>query len=582
MTMDAATIAPVDRLECGRLINTWLREKHPGLAASLAEKMQGTLEGLWEMPVGDQSVIAVCNRYSPSGFHAWDDGVLLRSSTGSTRRIGPAELAGIILEYIDEGTLETRRLAGERIAQSIQSSRGHAAIQSGHGPVSSGERAERSLWFGHPFHPLAKSIDGFSLTDIDTYSPERGASFRLCWLLAAPDEVVSFVSAPDLMQRADALLAEASGLDAATIAGRVVMPCHPWQAERLQLHPDLRGRLTGGALSLLGPSGPPVTPTSSVRTVRLAQLGLYIKLPLEAQITNFSRVNTAEQLARSIGAAHAIAAAQREVQASGLTILTEPYGRTLRKPPGDERSGTCPETGFLLRFADFPEGVEPIVVAGLVEPDPRTGRPNLSAIAGPALDDPQRVRDWVQTYTGVVLLPLVHLFATTGICLEAHTQNSLVAFEKGRPSRLFVRDLEGVAVDRECFSRVHPEIIGDLDDALLYDRDIAWRRFLYYVVVNHFAHVLSAVAELSGVGEARLWAASRHIMEEEAGPARALVEDLLSAPFLPAKANLSSCIADRGENPRYVMIPNPFKPGCPPISRSITGTAEIRIEEVSS
>jgi siderophore synthetase component len=132
------------------------------------------------------------------------------------------------------------------------------------------------------------------------------------------------------------------------------------------------------------------------------------------------------------------------------------------------------------------------------------------------------------------------------------------------------------------FSRAHPEIISDLDEVLLYDSDMAWRRLLYYVVVNHFAHVLSAVAELSAVSEARLWAASRHIMEEEAGPSRALIDDLLSAPFLPAKANLSSCIADHGEDPRYVSIPNPFKVGCPPVSRSITGAAEIRAEGVSS
>lgn len=579
---DRTSAAIWDRLECGRLINTWLRERHPQLAATMATKASEVVDISWEIPVGSQSVIAVCKRYSPGGFHAWDDGFVFRDSAGSTGRIGPHELAGIMLDSMNEGTTDTRRLALERISRSIELSRSHAMFRSEQKPVSTGEAAEQSLWFGHPFHPLAKSVAGFTSADFEAYNPERGATFRLCWLLAEPDQVDSYISAPESMARADALLAEASGLGATTIAGRVVIPCHPWQAERLREHPDLRDSLAAGTLSLLGPSGEAVTPTSSVRTVWFRERGLFVKLPLEARITNFSRVNSAEQLARSIAGARAIAAAEEEVSAAGLSILEEPGGRILRKAQGEGTSQTCPETGFLLRLADFSDGVDPIVVAGFVEPDPHTGHPNLSAIAGQVFDKPQRALEWVERYVEVALLPLIRLFATTGICLEAHAQNSLVAFENGWPARLFVRDLEGMAVDRERFKRAHPEIIADLDDALFYDRDIAWRRFLYYVIVNHFAHVLSAAAELSGVDEIRLWAASRHVLEREAGPGRALVENLFSVPSLPAKANLSSCVAGRGETPDYVMMPNPFGAVRSSVSPSIAQLAKIRLEEASS
>lgn len=555
---DQITASTVDRLACGRLINTWLREKHPELAMTIAAKAGG---GSWEIPVGNQSVVAVCKRCSPGGFHAWEENVLLRELKGSIRRIDSLELAGIMLDSIEEATPDTRKVALERIERSIEISHDHAAFQSTLEPVSSGERAERSLWFGHPFHPLAKSVAGFVSADFRAYSPERGATFRLCWLLAEPDQVETFVCSPESMARADALLADVSGLSAALVAGRTIIPCHPWQAQRLRDHPDLRSRLASGkALQLLGPSGEVATPTSSVRTVWFSERGLFVKLPLEARITNFSRVNTAEQLARSIAGARAVAAAEREVRGAGLSILKEPGGRILRcpSPDGGGAQRTCAETGFLLRFADFPNGVDPIVIAGFAEPDPRTARPNLSSIAGRIFDDPQRAHEWVERYAAVVLLPLIRLFATTGICLEAHAQNSLVAFENGWPARLFVRDLEGMAVDRERFRRAHPEIIADLDDTLFYDRDIAWRRFLYYVIVNHFAHVLSAASELSGVDEARLWEAGGRVLEKEAGAARTLIDELLSAPSLPAKANLSSCVAGRGENPDYVMIANPF------------------------
>ncbi|MCQ4189571.1 IucA/IucC family protein [Methylocystis suflitae] len=575
--LDRTIAAMVDRLACGRLINTWLREKHPELAITMAAKADGSS---CEIPVGNQSIVVVCKRYSLGGFHAWDENVLLREPKGSIRRIGPSELAGIMLDSIEEGTPDTRRIALDRIRRSIEISHSQAAFQSNLEPVSTGERAERSLWLGHPFHPLAKSVAGFTPADFRTYSPERGATFHLCWLLAEPDQVENYLCSPESMARADALLAAVSGLSATVIAGRIIIPCHPWQAERLRDHPDLRSRLTSGTLRLLGPSGEAVTPTSSVRTVWFRERGLCVKLPLEARITNFSRVNTAEQLSRSIAGARAIAAAEREVRAAGLTILKEPGGRILRKPPREGAPQTCPETGFLLRINDFPDGVDPIVVAGFVEPNPRTGRPNLSTIAGGIFYEPQRALEWIETYAGIVLLPLIRLFATTGICLEAHAQNSLVAFEKGWPARLFVRDLEGMAVDRERFRRAHPEIIADLDEALFYDRDVAWRRFLYYCVVNHFAHVLSAVAELSG-DEARLWEASRHVLEKEAGPVRALIDELLSAASLPAKANLSSCVAGRGENPDYVMIPNPFRAVRWPSSQSQV-RGKIRFEKAPS
>lgn len=576
MTIEESSTAVWDRLECSRLINTWLRERHPELTGRMADRAGGSAGVAWEIPVGDQSVVAVCTRYSPGGFHAWD-GVLLRDSNGIAREIAVGDLAGLMLDSFQVGTPDKSRLVSERIIHSIESSRSHAAFRAKQETLPTGERAERSLWFGHPFHPLAKSVVGFTSADFEAYSPERDATFQLCWLLAEADQVVSYVCTPEAMARSDALLAEASGLSATEIEGRALVPCHPWQAARLREHPHLRDRLASGALSLLGPSGEFVIPTSSVRTVWFKKRRLYVKLSLEARITNFSRVNSAEQLARSIAGARAIAAAQEQVQAAGLRILEEPGGRILRKTPSADAQQTCPETGFLLRSADFDDGVDPIVVAGFVEPHPRTGLPNLSAIAGRIFNDPRQTLEWVERYAEIVLLPLVRLLATTGVCLEAHAQNSLVAFDDGWPSQLFVRDLEGIAVDRERFVRAYPAIVADLDDALFYESDVVWRRFLYYVIVNHFAHVLSAVAELAGVDETRLWAASRHVLETHVGPADAIIGRLLSAPSLPAKANLTSCLVDRGENPDYVMIANPFA-----ARHSIASPSNIRVEGASS
>ncbi|MCJ2020801.1 hypothetical protein MKK84_25825 [Methylobacterium sp. E-065] len=530
-----------------RLLNTWLREYAPDI-----DPAEGAICAI---PLGAETVSVPCLRRSPGGFHAWGDPVQLRTAEGRLVNLDdPAALARRMLDAAAPEATPVREATRRRLLDSLGRSRAHARACATRPFDRAPVALEQGLWHGHPFHPLAKSVDGFSEADTDRYASERAASFRLRWLIASPDLAAALWRDPGSERQVGAALALLSGLPDAQLAGRVLIPCHPWQASRLEADPDIAALVAAGRLTLTPPSGDPVTPTSSVRTVFAHRENLFLKLPMAARITNFARTNSREHLARSMAASRALASVRDTVSACGLDILGEPGALRL------DHDALDAVTGVLVREGPARPA---FVVAGLLEPAPRDGLPILTAMGCP-LATAVEAEQWLRAYTRIALLPPLRLFARTGISLEAHAQNSLLVLEDGQPARLVVRDLEGASIDSGRFARLAPGLDLDpreLDPAVLYGAQEAWERLLYYLVVNQVAHVVATVARAARSGEAPLWRVVAETLADavEDDATAELVSRLLRAPTLPAKANLASCLAGRGERPTYVALANPLR-----------------------
>lgn len=525
-----------------RLLNTWLRE----VATDL-----DPVEGVdCTIALGAQTLTVPCLRHSPGGFHVWGAPVRLRDADGRCLELDdPAELARRMIDAVTPEATPLRETAKRRFLDGLHRSHAHAAACAARpfDPTPTG--LEQGLWHGHPFHPLAKSVDGFTQADTERFAPERGAAFRLRWLIATPDLAASLWRDSEGERRVPAALARLSGLPMEAIAGRVLIPSHPWQAARLETDPDIVTLIAEGRLTLTPPSGEIVIPTSSVRTVFAPGENLFLKLPIAARITNFARTNSREHLARSMAASRALAALPDAVAACGLDILSEPGALLL------DHDGLAAVTGVLVREGPARPA---FVVAGLLEPSPQDGLPILSAMGCP-LSGAQEAEAWIGAYVHAAILPPLRLFARTGISLEAHAQNSLLVLENGLPARLVVRDLEGASIDRECFERLAPG--RDLDPAVFYEGREAWKRLLYYLVVNQVSHAVATVARAAHVAEAPLWRIVSETLAAsvEDDATAAWIARLLDAPTLPAKANLTSCLAGRGEAPDYVALRNPLR-----------------------
>ncbi len=163
----------------------------------------------------------------------------------------------------------------------------------------------------------------------------------------------------------------------------------------------------------------------------------------------------------------------------------------------------------------------------------------------------EHVAEWLRAYLGISLGPLLAVFTDDGISFEAHVQNSLLHTENGWPKRFFVRDMEGTSVSRE-----RARLAGvPLDSPVRYDDAEAWMRLRYHFVTNHLGHLVHVLGRYTPAGERRLWAVVRKFLR--ACPGRYAAE-LVESPVLPAKANLISRFAERGERPLYVDVRNPM------------------------
>lgn len=525
-----------------RLFNTWLRERIAGPMP---------VEGapfVWDL--GTHQLRAVCRRASPGGFHRWQLPARIEAADGrATTTDDPLLIARRMADALSQEGGSASQAATQRLLAAIAGAEGHGRACAARPAAPSPIGLEQSLWHGHPFHPFAKGIDGFSPEDIDRYAPERGHGFQLRWILADPAIGAARWRDPQARDRMNRILADLSGLPQRTIGDRLLLPSHPWQAARLEADPSFAALVAQGRAILTLPTGATVQPTSSVRTVFAPGGNLFLKLPIAARITNFLRTNPRDQIGRSMAAARALAAISAEVSACGLDILDEPGAVWVDRPDLEA------VTGVVLRHGPAREA---FVLAGLLEPSPHDGTPLLAAL-GCRLSDTADAHAWLRSYVRIAVLPTLRLFARTGISLEAHSQNSLLALEAGRPARLIVRDLEGVSIARDRFEHIAPPL--DLDPSVFLPADEARHRLAYYLVSNQLNHVVATIARLADVPEPGLWHSVAEALTEadEDRETTRLVAWLLALETLPAKANFTSCFAGRGERPHYVAIANPLR-----------------------
>ncbi len=412
--------------------------------------------------------------------------------------------------------------------------------------------AEQGLRFGHIFHVTSKAAEGFSDEDMQRYAPELGASFRLHYFAVAANMLETRVINgehpsidPGVALFAQDLLADGNYR---------VLPCHPWQANYLLGLPEIGALIKSGMLISLGPLGEVAWPTSSVRTVWLPRQNVFLKLSLNLRITNFIRNNPSDQVRRALDASLALSLLPRHVfEQPAFCILPEFASQTL-KLPNEALRAACAVVYRLAMPATESEHVQ-TVVAVLEEPAegeiPLLALLRLSAEGQPLSE--QLVRIWWERYLGVTLLPLLRLFLEYGVSLEAHLQNTLIAFRHGWPVRGYARDMEGASISRTRFPFL--DRLPD-DSPALYDDGQAWHRFQYYVLVNHIGHVIACLARTGLTTEATLWRDTAMMLD--IATRDPLVRHLLVQPTLPAKANMLSSFYQHGESPLWVEIPNPM------------------------
>ncbi|HEX8705441.1 MAG TPA: IucA/IucC family protein [Myxococcaceae bacterium] len=583
---ESSTPDPLDGLDARRvsehahleaLLRCWLSETGtPVRPGPLRLPLPGT--GL--------SLITEVIHCSPSGWHRF--GPVLLEGTANRPVMDADPVLAVALVAHDAARRGGARRGGvaseavadliERTAESVRRVTDFVAYHRAHPqpppPVDGFLAAEQSLILGHLNHPAPKSRDGLSANDAADFSPELRGSCRLHWFAADPSVVShdAVAGSPSLGGRDTvALLADLAEEPRAD--GRILVPAHPWQARELLRRPRIAALIEAGLLSPLGERGPRWWATSSLRTMYRPDAPVMLKLSLGLRLTNSRRESTRTELRRGLEIHRLLDAgyaAETYAAHPGFSIVRDPAWLAVDEPLRPEG----PEiTGLDVAVREVPPGIAGLrCLVGLVAPRPGLGRSLLgeqvAALGRGAAEQ------WVADYVDRVLVPMLHLYAATGIGLEAHQQNTLVRLDdKGRVIGAAFRDNQGYYLAASHLPKVLGRLGVDASTLAVVDDAIVDERLSYYLLRNQALAVVGCLAVDGLAEERRLLAIMaerlRHALPAlaSAGPqGDRLARRWLEANTLPCKSNLltrlhgiDEVLAPLDAQSVYLDAPNPLR-----------------------
>jgi len=441
--------------------------------------------------------------------------------------------------------------------------------------------AEQSLFTGHPFHPTPKSRQGIDEAQASRYCPELGGRFRLHYFLAHRSLIEEASATPQSateLLRQELLAGAGEGrpeLERLLADGQYApLPVHPLQAAWLLGRPEVQRRLGEGTLRDLGELGRAYAATSSLRTVYHLESAYMLKFSVRVKLTNSLRVMKRKELASGVEISRLLATPLGEAigRYPGFEIIRDPAYATLRI------ADDAAESGFevVLRDNPFQRGSERdcCLIAALVQ-DPLPGERSLlaSIIHTIAVREQRAVTetaiDWFRRYLAISLRPIVGLYLSSGIALEAHQQNCVLRMSKGYPDKLYFRDNQGYYFSRSMRAELERELPGiGAASGDIYDDNVTDEHLIYYLMINHLFGLIGGFGHAGLVDERLLLLELRReltALQPLDRPSTRFLQRLLTAERLPCKANLLTRLRDMDElelplerQSVYVPISNPL------------------------
>ncbi|WP_129116409.1 IucA/IucC family protein [Halegenticoccus tardaugens] len=529
---------------------------------------------------------------SPTGRHLFELPVRYRSGDGEPVPADAATLAALLGKELSlaaggEGDLSEllrRVLVSERNVERFVEGRADDAERL-YGFETDFRDAEQSLVYGHLLHPTPKSREGIADHEAGTYAPELRGSFPLYYFRADPsvldggsareESAVEWVKSE---LRADDEV-PASFVDANVEGDDALVPIHPWQADYLLDQPHVRAAIDDGVLEPLGRVGREYFPTTSVRTAYSPESSFMHKGSLAVQITNSERTNKLPELDRGVAVAELLETELGEElrdRFPGFDVVRDPAYLTLDLG-AYQSADEGPESGFEVVLRENPfrglDAANATPVVGLCQ-DGIDGPSRLARIVETLAEREGRStaavsRDWFRRYLDRSLRPILWLYLTWGVGVEAHQQNSVLRLDGGYPAEFFYRDNQGYYFCESTYDEVDALLpgVGERADTICPDA-VADERIRYYVVLNNVFGVVNAFGVADLVDERDLLAVLREelrSLREFDRDGSELVESLLSERRLPCKANLRTRVRDMDElvgsleeQSVYTEIPNPI------------------------
>lgn len=439
--------------------------------------------------------------------------------------------------------------------------------------------AEQSLLLGHLLHPTPKSKQGLTEAEEHLFTPELKGEFQLHYFRVDNSFIMQGsskdVSAGSIMLKE---LEDDPAVDQIWLKGiqngndRVFIPVHPLQVKTLLSKEKVQALMAENRMEYLGPLGKLFTATSSFRTVFSAESKYMFKFSVPVKITNSQRINQQKELERGVEVTRLL-----ETEVGQQLAHHFPGFKVIQDPAYLNVNLEEEISGFEMVIRDNPfykNSAQTTLIAGLCQDLAFGGKNRLHAIIeGIAKKENRKAEDvsidWFNQYLSLTLDPMIWLFHTYGIALEAHQQNSLIQLEEGYPKTFYYRDNQGYYY---CDSHVEKlkELLPGLNqksDTVCADH-VAEERLRYYFFFNHLFGLINGFGTGGLIEEEKLIDALKHrleLHEQKFNGNSNLLSSLLYQPALPCKANLLTRLNDMDElvgpmeaQSVYTMVKNPL------------------------
>lgn len=302
---------------------------------------------------------------------------------------------------------------------------------------------------GHPKILMNKGRIGWNTSDWRKYAPENKELFTLK-LIAIRTNLLKGVLPKQKHYESLTSLEHLESIQLQIdLSLFTLMPIHPWQWENVILY-HFQKEIHEGNLIDLGETKNHFSPQVSLRTLNsvFPETPFEIKLPLSILNTSCIRGIPAKtiELGPLISKSLTTLIAQDTFLQNKVDILNEEAGVTYIP----EDLAQIP--GAPYRFHEYLGAIwresadskinshqQIILTANLLYQDSNGASAASAYIEKSGLS----AKEWLVSYTQVVIIPLLHLQQQHGIGLVSHGQNIMLVMENYRPQKLVLKDFQG-------------------------------------------------------------------------------------------------------------------------------------------
>lgn len=179
---------------------------------------------------------------------------------------------------------------------------------------------------------------------------------------------------------------------------------------------------------------------------------------------------------------------------------------------------------------------------------------------------------WINQYGQALIDITIPLYVKYGIALEAHLQNSIATFsEDGRLDRLYIRDFEGLRIDRIRLNKMGYSTASFHEKSLILSDQpqTVFNKVFYSSIQNHLGELIVSITKSSENSnfEKQLWQLIRDILIAKLNDIANDIDDqqrvkniksILLAPKIDYKCVTTMRLTDEADYYTYIKVDNPL------------------------